>query len=897
MAQKVRVFKLAREFGMDNETMVHKIQEMGIEVRNYMSSLEVDAALKIKRNLDRERAENTIEEQIRPTVVRRRTRDGAPAKPKRVRPPKVDEVDTVKEVTSIAPATRKVKPVTEEAPPQVAPPPVEAPPEEVLATPEEPPVFQAETVTAELVEPEPIEQPPASLAPGGPIVEEKRRPKVEVATGPAIRRPSAEAPVIRRRITQTGRPSRTPTRTQGQGRPSSGGRESIPDLSTLSNFPPTPKDGQTAGKRGRSAPQRRREVQSRDMVPQGRFTGTGPGGGGKYGVTAPGRKRRMAPGKKGKKTEITTPKASKRVIRIEEQVSLQELAKRMGVKATELLMHLMGMGVGTININSTLDADTAKIVASDFGYEVENVAIVEDELLSSTRSEEDDSEDREPRPPVVTMMGHVDHGKTSLLDALRKSSVVSSEAGGITQHLGAYRVKTSSGVVAFLDTPGHEAFTAMRARGATATDIVILVVAADDGVMPQTIEAINHSRAAAVPIIVAINKCDLPGADPSRARNGLMEHNLIPEDLGGDIIMTEVSAKTGEGLEKLMEMIALQAEVMELNANPKRPAKGIVLEAYLDRGRGPVANILVQDGTLRVGETIVAGASYGKIRALTDERGRPVKEAGPSTPVEVLGLDSVPQAGDPFDAAPDLKVAEKVAKTRSEKSKASQGLAAKPSLDNLFEQMQAAEKQMELNIIIKGDVQGSVEALKESLEKLTTEKVKLTVVHSSVGGITESDVLLASTAGAIIVGFNVRPAGKARRMAEEQGVEFRLFSIIYEVIDSIEQAMVGLLAPEVREEILGQVEVRDTFTIPKIGTVAGSYVTEGKVVRNSRARLIRDSVQIWEGKLGSLRRFKDDVKEVTSGFECGISLLGYNDVKVGDVIEIYTKKEVAATLS
>ncbi len=376
-----------------------------------------------------------------------------------------------------------------------------------------------------------------------------------------------------------------------------------------------------------------------------------------------------------------------------------------------------------------------------------------------------------------------------------------------------------------------------------------------------------------------------------------MEHSLIPEDLGGDTIIIEVSAKTGAGLDKLIEMIMLQAEVMELTANPKRPSSGLVLEAYLDRGRGPVANILVQDGTLKVGEVIVAGPSYGKIRALTDERGRQVKEALPSTPLEVLGLDSVPQAGDQFDTAPDLKIAEKVAKTRTERSRASMVGMSKPSLDNLFEQMQASNTQVELKTIIKGDVQGSVEALKESLEKLTTNKVKLTVVQAAVGGITESDVLLASTADAIIIGFNVRPAGKARRVAEEQGVEIRIFSIIYEVIDSVKQAMVGLLEPDIKEEILGQVEVRDTFTIPKVGTIAGSYVTDGKVVRNSRARLIRDSVQIWEGKLSSLRRFKDDVKEVSNGFECGISLEGYNDVKVGDVIEIYTEKEVAATLN
>lgn len=751
--------------------------------------------------------------------------------------------------------------------------------------------------------------------PPPPLGEEDKEKKprgIESAVGPMVRRPAAEAPVIRRRITVSHPGTRPPRPTGGRpsappGPPGGGmGMGSIgpgprtsrpPEISTIDNLAsPTPKEGQGPSRRGRPAPQRRREVQSREMVPQGRFSGVGPSA--KFGATPPlGRKRRMAPGKKGKKTEITTPKASKRVIRIDDQVTLQELAKRMGIKATELMTHLMGMGVGTININSTLDVDTAKIVASDFGYDVENVALDEENLLASTRVEDLDDVGRLPRPPVVTMMGHVDHGKTSLLDALRKTSIVSTEAGGITQHIGAYRVKTSGGTVAFIDTPGHAAFTAMRARGANATDIVILVVAADDGVMPQTVEAINHARSAEVPIIVAINKCDKHGADPGRTRNMLLEHSLVSEELGGEIIMVDVSAKTGAGLDKLIEMVMVQAEVMELTANPNRPSNGVVLEAYLDRGRGPVANILVQNGTLRVGEYIVAGPAYGKIRALTDELGRPVKEAGPSTPVEVLGLDCVPSAGDVFDTAPELKIAEKIAKTRTEKTKASMIGMSKPSLDSLYEQMQTAQTQLEQKIIIKGDVQGSVEALKDSLEKLTTAKVKLVVVHAAVGGITESDVLLASAASAIIIGFNVRPAGKARRVAEEQGVEIRLFSIIYEVIDSVKQAMVGLLAPDIKEEVIGQVEVRDVFSIPKIGTIAGAYVTDGKVQRNSRARLIRDAVQIWEGKLSSLRRFKDDVKEVANGFECGISLEGFNDIKVGDVIEIYTEKEIAATLS
>jgi translation initiation factor IF-2 len=663
---------------------------------------------------------------------------------------------------------------------------------------------------------------------------------------------------------------------------------------------PGPAEGKQTSRRGKVT-HRRREVQSRDMAPQGRFSGVGPGPGrrrGKFGSSPPGRKRRMAPGKKGNKTEITTPKAIKRVIRIDDQISLQELARRMGIKATELMMQLMGMGVGTININSTLDLDTAKIVASDFDYEIENVALDETDLLSSTRAEEteDEEKNRLPRPPVITMMGHVDHGKTSLLDKIRKSDIVASEAGGITQHIGAYRVKTAQGTVSFIDTPGHEAFTSMRARGANVTDIVILVTAADDGVMPQTIEAINHARAAEVPIIVAINKCDLPGADPERTRRMLLEQSLIPEDLGGDTIICEVSAKTGKGIDKLLEMVALQAEVMELKANPQRPASGVVLEAYLDRGRGPVANVLVQDGTLQTGEVLVAGAAFGKIRAMTDEHGRNLKDAGPSTPLEVLGLGTVPTAGDKFDVAEDMKVAEKVAKSRADKTRAATSISAvKPSLESLHELMQAQE-QVELKVIIKTDVQGTTEALRESLEKQSTEKVKVLIVHASPGGITESDVLLASTSGSIIVGFNVRPAGKAKKVATEQGVEIILFSVIYDVIEAVKAAMLGLLAPVITEEIIGKVEVRDTFTIPKIGTIAGSYVIEGKVVRNAKARLIRDSVQIWEGKLGSLRRFKDDVKEVQNGFECGISLEGYKDVKVQDVIEIYVEKETEASL-
>ncbi|MDD5308404.1 MAG: translation initiation factor IF-2 [Deltaproteobacteria bacterium] len=894
MAQKIRVFQLAREFGLENDVMVVKIQNMGLDARNYMSALDVEDAQRVRRQMEKEREENTFEEHIRPTVVRRRTKAGAPApnpaaRKKAAAKPEPESKPTRKK----AAAKQEVAEVLSEAEAQAA-----AEREMAVSAELEATFAQEESAApGALVEDEemgaqaePDERQTEAGAQGttAEVLDGARPSGVVMARGPAVLRPASQAPVIKRRMSAVPSPARKPATREEGITPAPGGTGGVPSAAAGEAAP-----GVDSGK-GHGPAARRREVESREIA-SGRFTGVGPG---KFGSAPPGRKRRMAPGKKGKKTEITTPKASKRVIRIEENVSLQELAKRMGVKATEVLMKLLGLGMGGVNINSSLDSDTAKIIASDFGYEVENVAVAEDALLASTRSEESDEEkrDRVTRPPVVTMMGHVDHGKTSLLDAIRKSDVVSTEAGGITQHIGAYRVKTPTGTVAFIDTPGHAAFTAMRARGASVTDIVVLVVAADDGVMLQTVEAISHARAAGVPIIVAINKCDLPGANPERTRRMLLEQGLVPEELGGDTIMLEVSAKTGQGLDRLLEMLSLQSEVMELSTNPNRPASGVVLEAYLDKGRGPVANVLVQDGTLKVGDAVVAGNAWGKVRALTDDHGRKVNEAEPATPVEILGLSAVPGAGDSFDVVQDMKLAEKVAKSRTDRQRATSGGAARPSLEALYQQMQGSD-QVELKIIVKGDVQGTVGALIDALQKLSTEKVKVGVVHSSVGGITESDVMLASTSGAIVIGFNVRPAGKARQLAEEQGVEISLFSIIYEVVDAVKKAMVGLLAPTMKEEIVGQVEVRNIFSIPKIGTVAGSYVTDGKVVRTGRVRLIRESVQIWEGKIGSLRRFKDDAKEVGTGFECGICLDGYNDVKVGDVIEVYLEKEVQATLN
>jgi translation initiation factor IF-2 len=608
----------------------------------------------------------------------------------------------------------------------------------------------------------------------------------------------------------------------------------------------------------------------------------------------PGR-RKLAPGKKGKQTEITVPSAQKRVIRIEDNVQLQALAQRMSLKATDVLMKLMQLGMAGVHINSNLDADTAKILASEFGYEVENVARSADEIIGDARGEyADKDEDRISRPPIVTVMGHVDHGKTSLLDKIRKADVAAGEAGGITQHIGAYRVDTERGTVVFLDTPGHEAFTEMRARGANATDVVILVCAADDGVMPQTREAVNHARAAEVPIVVAINKMDRPDAKPEQIKNELAALGLQPEEWGGETMYVECSAITGQGVDKLLESILLASELLELDANIDIPAEGTVLESYVDRGRGPVANVLVRDGTLKTGDHVVAGGAWGRVRAMTDDRGKQVKEAGPATPIEVLGLNDIPKAGDFFYKVTDAKKAQEVAEA-ARAAGPQKSLSAARGLDDLYQMMQAGDVR-ELKLVVKADVQGSIEAIVKALTDVSTDQVKVNVIHTGVGGITENDVNLASASEAIIIGFNVRPAGQAAATAKKQNVDMRMYKIIYEAVDEVKAALAGLLAPKLVDKELGKAEVRQTFAIPKIGTIAGCYVTDGKLVRNAKVRLVRDSVMIWEGKLGSLKRFKDDAREVASGYECGLSLEGYNDVKERDVIECFETEEVAATL-
>ncbi len=590
--------------------------------------------------------------------------------------------------------------------------------------------------------------------------------------------------------------------------------------------------------------------------------------------------------------QMPTEKVSREVV-IPEAITIQELANRMAERAVDIIKFLMKQGE-MHTINDVIDADTAQLVAEEMGHKVKRVS--EADVVEGLAGDTDTEEQRKPRPPVVTIMGHVDHGKTSLLDALRKTNVVAGEAGGITQHIGAYQVETQNGVVTFIDTPGHEAFTSMRARGAQATDIVVLVVAADDGVMPQTVEAINHARAAEVPIIVAINKIDKPAANPTRVRNELLKYEIVVESMGGDTLEVEVSALKGTNLDKLLDVILLQAEVLDLKANPDREAGGMVVEAQLDKGRGPVATVLVQRGTLKLGDIFVAGSAWGRVRALVNDKGQQVKTAGPSTPVEVLGLNSAPEAGDQFDVVPNEARAREVTEYRERKRRETRGAAAARSS---LEQMMSAMKDgnvKEFPILVKADVQGSAEAIVQALEKIGNAEIKARVIHYAVGGINESDIGLAEASKAVVLGFNVRASGQARDAAERAGIEIRYYNIIYDLVDDIKQAMAGKLAPELRETFLGNARILEVFNITKVGKVAGCQVTEGNVQRGAKVRLIRDNVVIHEGTLSTLKRFKDEVKEVPVGQECGMAFENYQDIRAGDIIECFRVEKVQRTL-
>jgi len=596
--------------------------------------------------------------------------------------------------------------------------------------------------------------------------------------------------------------------------------------------------------------------------------------------------------RKLKKTEITTPKAIKRRIKVQEQVTVAELAKAMGAKGSELIRKLMGQGV-MVAVTQTIDFDTASLIANEFGYELELEQVEFEKFIEEA---EDKPEELQFRPPVVTIMGHVDHGKTSLLDYIRQSNIIAGESGGITQHIGAYYVERPSGDIVFLDTPGHEAFTAMRARGAKVTDLIILVVAADDGVMPQTREAINHAKAANVPIIVAVNKMDKPEANPDKVKRDLADLGLISEDWGGQTIYGHISAKTGQGVNELLEMILLQAEILEFKANPNKPARGTIIEAKLDKNLGSLATVLIKSGTLKVGDQFICGECYGKVRAMLNSRGKMIKTAGPSMPVELHGISGVPKAGDEFVVIQDERKAKQLAELQQAKSKAKEifkrGII---SLDDLYEKIKEGDIK-ELNIVLKTDVQGSLEALAEALYKLSTTEVKLKIIHSSTGAISETDVMLASASNAIVIGFNVRANPRVVEVAEKESVDIRYYDIIYNAILDVRSAMAGLLDPKYVEEVIGRADVKESFHIPKIGTIAGCYVTSGYIERNAKVRLLRDDVVVFDGKLSSLRRFKDDVKEVQTGYECGIGVENFQDIKPGDVFEVYKINEIASEL-
>jgi translation initiation factor IF-2 len=610
-------------------------------------------------------------------------------------------------------------------------------------------------------------------------------------------------------------------------------------------------------------------------------------------VSIPIRGKKKKPTKKGAKTQITEMAEEKKVIKLQEGITVSDLGQRMGIKTSEIIKKLMTGGT-MATANQVLDADTATIVATDYGWRVEKVGFEVEDYLPAV---EEKPEDERARPPVVTVMGHVDHGKTSLLDAIRQADVAAGEAGGITQHIGAYTVHTQKGDVTFLDTPGHEAFTAMRARGSKVTDIVVLVVAADDSVMPTTVEAINHAKAAKVPLVVAINKMDLPGANPDRVKKDLSAHELLSEDWGGEVIMVPVSARTKMGLDLLLENILLQAEVLELTANPARPAVGAIVEAKLEKGRGPVATVLVQQGTLRTGDSVVTGTDYGRIRAMTNDRGEDIEEVLPGYCAEVVGLSGVPTAGETINAVEDERAAKDIAEHRMVKERQAEvGKTSRESLESLLARAKAGESKV-LKVVLKGDVQGSVEAVATAVEKLSTHKVKVEIVAKGVGMVTESDVMLAAASKGGVIGFNVRPESGAEATAKAEGVPIQTYNIIYELIDGVRAAMEGMLEPIRTERKLGRAEVRNLFNVPKLGTIAGVAVIDGTIKRTAMLRLLRENKQIYTGKIASLRRFKDDVREVAQGYECGIGIENWGDIKPGDIIEAYEIEETRPSLT
>ena len=885
---KIKIYELAKELSVESKEVIRRLNKMGVEVKTHMSSISEKDANAVRNSLAKEGKAKPVEDaegfvpRVKriPKAVIEREQNAAKAEEDKPATEVAEAVaaadnNTVKDAKSqpaavqdktVAEHDAVVADAVETAAPSIEP--AEARSKEDAAA------NAKENITA-----------PESAA---PIAEQdSATAAAKDAKGTAQRakttKPAAESNA------QPPRAREEKSRYEERNKPER----------TQSDKPKTKKNQNDRSRGGRANESFATENQSNNhktnrkkvFVKDNSFDRRTDDDFGRYGKS-PKMKNRKGGKNAKREIKVAMPPVTPKKITIGDTVVLGELAKTMGKTAGEIIKKLFEMGI-MATINQELDAETAILVADEFGVTVEVKADRAAEILEDIA---DDEGDMRERPPVVTIMGHVDHGKTSLLDAIRHTNVVSGEAGGITQHIGAYQVEIKGKKITFLDTPGHEAFTAMRARGANMTDIAIIVVAADDGVMPQTIEAINHSKAAGVPIIIAINKIDKPGADPSRVKQELTEYGLVPEEWGGDTIMVEVSAKAKINLDGLLEMILLVAEVEELKANYDRQARGAVVEAKLDKNRGSVATLLVQKGTLHAGDNILAGAVFGKVRAMHDDKGKKVKSAGPSTPVEVLGFSDVPTAGEIFVVVKDEKDARLVAAKQSAKKREEElHRATKVSLDNLFQQIAEGDIK-ELNLVVKADVQGSVEALIQSLVKLNTDEVKVNVIHSGVGAVSESDVMLASASNAIILGFNIIAPPAARAAAEAANVDIRLYRVIYDALEDIKLAMSGLLAPEYKENIIGHVEIRQVIRVPKIGVVAGSYVTSGKVVRNALVRIIRDNAVIADDKIISLRRFKDDAKEVVEGFECGIGLENFHDIKEGDQLEVYEMEEIARQL-
>ncbi len=939
---KVRIYELAKEFNMTNKALMDKLEEIKVEVRSHMSSLEDEQVSFIKEQLFG-KVSAVSDVKVRPSVIRRRKAKPEPTEPdispepeKTVAPEKDDDKKAEKIIKKKAVKEEVEKPVAKKKPAEKE---VSVEPEEpkaavveekaedkkeivtekeVVAEPEEPKkalvekevkeeilekaekVLPAEEklepIKKEIDKKEPVEKSkpkkkkkkkssePAKIVKVVDIASLKKKPD----TGDGKRRSKFKKAEPKKEAQQNKKQKQTKKIEADKPK-----KQSKPKVAFQAQPPVGDSEASKKSKRKKKdirKPEVEKNIFGETKRTRKKKKKSIVEGAALYEKNKYGRKQSKRKGSKVRrgdfqKTEITTPKAIKRRIKIDETIELSELAKRMGIKANEMIQTLMKQGV-MVTLNQTIDFDTASLVASEFEYELEKVAFEEGYLLEIQKDGEDESK-LQQRAPVVTIMGHVDHGKTSLLDVIRKTKVTTGEAGGITQHIGAYNVKTGGGDITFLDTPGHAAFTSMRARGAQITDIVVLVVAADDGVMPQTIEAINHSKQADVPVVVAVNKMDKEGADPARITRELSEHELLSEEWGGDVIFVEVSAKAETGIDTLLEMILLQSEVLELKANPDRKAFGYVVESRIDKGRGAIATVLIQHGTLKDGESVVCGHYSGKIRTMTNDQGQRIKSAGPSIPVEIVGLNGVPDAGDEMIAVLSDKDAKQISATRLQKQRAKElAKKSRANLENLFQNL-GSDKIQELKLIVKADVQGSIEALNDSLRELAQDEVDLTIVHSAVGTVNESDIALAAVSDAIVLGFNVRPGSQVRNFAKEEGVDMRFYDVIYDLINDIKSAIEGLMPSIFEENIIGRAEVRDTFFVSNVGTIAGSFVIEGKVVRGKKIRLLRDGVVKCDGELSSLKRFKDDAKEVLQQFECGIGIKNYNDIKLKDIIECY----------